>query len=914
MNSNEFHYVPSSAQLINDQEFLDKNNNIEHDLSNESHIINRNKNEPFRFSQKLNNIDNVNSNVNISKKSSSIKRLITTGKNILSPSLSTNKIFNHKPSVVLSKSPRNNCNESSRSSFKLHKYQHQNSDQDNNSKHEIVFRFKKNRSLSHSYTTGYDIYDDENGDEKQIVDEDDDEDEDDDDDDDEDDGEDGKDETNEKINNEILKLNYLNSSNSKAKISSKSFAEMSPRPKLNLTSSSNLQQTQTNANQSNSRLGDSRTVSSNETSSLSSSSKILMTNSDNNSSSSSDLSTNQAKAELISTTNNKVFIKYTKSSGEDLDVIILDEKTVATNLNEKNKRADSIRMRHYSNAANSTNTVNRLSVATVDSGSKEGVGKARLFRIWKRNNSAKQKRNNYFVIFLLFVVNLINYIDRYTLAGVLPEIQKYFGINDGESGLLQTVFICSYMLLAPVFGYLGDRYSRKWIIIFGISFWSFMTFIGSFIPPDKFWLFALIRSLVGIGEASYSCVAPTIIGDLFTNELRTKMLAIFYLAVPVGSGMGYIVGSNVASAFNNWKWALRITPPFGFLCILLLLIVFKDPKRGGAEGSLAEESSTSSVWQDLVYLIKNKTFIWITLGFTFASFVLGGLSWWVPTFVQYGIYSNNQVPEQVPLKFGVVTVISGLVGVGASSVIAAKLRTVTKFADPLVCALGSLIAVPSLFVLVLITRTANQYLFWFIAFIAITAMCLSWTIVADILLYTIYPSKRSIASAFNILICHLFGDAGSPYVIGLISDSLRSGKPDTFYNKFTSLQMALYAGPFFAAMSFACYLFAAIYVVDDKKQVDDFIRKNQKSFSEVTAPTQLNSSNEITSNENSQKDDDPGVVVNVTNKHKNSSTTTTNEISSNKVGTQNENFTDSKTEIADIESTNSAVNLLHKKN
>jgi MFS family permease len=66
----------------------------------------------------------------------------------------------------------------------------------------------------------------------------------------------------------------------------------------------------------------------------------------------------------------------------------------------------------------------------------------------------------------------------------LVEIQKYFGINDGESGLLQTVFICSYMLLAPLFGYLGDRYSRKLIIIFGISFWSFMTLLGSFIPAD----------------------------------------------------------------------------------------------------------------------------------------------------------------------------------------------------------------------------------------------------------------------------------------------------------------------------------------------------------------------------------------------------------------------------------------------
>lgn len=68
--------------------------------------------------------------------------------------------------------------------------------------------------------------------------------------------------------------------------------------------------------------------------------------------------------------------------------------------------------------------------------------------------------------------------------GVLLNVQSYFGINDSESGLLQTVFICSYMLLAPLFGYLGDRYSRKWIIIFGISFWSLMTFLGSLVPQN----------------------------------------------------------------------------------------------------------------------------------------------------------------------------------------------------------------------------------------------------------------------------------------------------------------------------------------------------------------------------------------------------------------------------------------------
>ena len=67
---------------------------------------------------------------------------------------------------------------------------------------------------------------------------------------------------------------------------------------------------------------------------------------------------------------------------------------------------------------------------------------------------------------------------------MLTKTQKYFNISDGSSGLLQTVFICSYMLFAPLFGYLGDRYKRKWIIIFGISFWSLMTLLGSFVPAD----------------------------------------------------------------------------------------------------------------------------------------------------------------------------------------------------------------------------------------------------------------------------------------------------------------------------------------------------------------------------------------------------------------------------------------------
>lgn len=123
-----------------------------------------------------------------------------------------------------------------------------------------------------------------------------------------------------------------------------------------------------------------------------------------------------------------------------------------------------------------------------------------------------------------------------SISGVLPDIQYEFNIGDSEGGLLQTTFVISYMVWAPVFGYLGDRYSRRWNMISGVTLWSATTLIGSFMP--SYTSFAIFRAMVGIGEASYSTIAPTIISDLFINDIRSKMLALFYFAIPVGSGFG----------------------------------------------------------------------------------------------------------------------------------------------------------------------------------------------------------------------------------------------------------------------------------------------------------------------------------------------------------------------------------------
>ena len=240
-------------------------------------------------------------------------------------------------------------------------------------------------------------------------------------------------------------------------------------------------------------------------------------------------------------------------------------------------------------------------------------------------------------VIILCFINLINYMDRYTIAGVLDDIGKFYDLNEQLKGLIQTSFIVSYMIFAPLFGYWGDRYSRKYLMAFGVLFWSLTTLFGSFVPSDRPWLFFFFRGLVGIGEASYSTLAPTIIADLYSKERRTQMLSLFYFAIPVGSGLGYIVGSFVADYFHDWTYSLRVTPLLGIASVVLLLMFLDEPERGQCEEVM--QMDNSDVWQDLKYLKSVKSYVWSTVGFTCVCFSIGALGWWAPSFINYATAS-----------------------------------------------------------------------------------------------------------------------------------------------------------------------------------------------------------------------------------------------------------------------------------
>lgn len=386
---------------------------------------------------------------------------------------------------------------------------------------------------------------------------------------------------------------------------------------------------------------------------------------------------------------------------------------------------------------------------------------------------------------VLVYVNLINYMDRLTIAGILDDIKNDFGANNAQMGLLQTAFIASFMIFAPLFGYLGDRYSRKAIMAAGVFLWSVFTLIGSFITskeenralgwsnPD-YWSFLACRAMVGIGEASYSTIAPTIISDMFVKNMRSKMLALFYFAIPVGSGLGYIVGSETAEAFGSWQWGLRATPIAGIAAVIAILVLMIDPPRGESEGH--QDMVAQSYKEDLICLAKNKSYVFSTLAFTCVTFVTGALSWWAPNLLEDAL---RTLPEEergmsisnVSFIFGLVMMLSGIVGVPLGMTLSTSLKAKYPRVDPLVCGAGLLI---SAVFLLLGLALANQNIFACFAFIFLgsVALNLNWSIIADMLLYIVTPTCRSTAEAIQILASHAFGDAGSPYLIGLVSDGL----------------------------------------------------------------------------------------------------------------------------------------------
>ncbi len=253
-------------------------------------------------------------------------------------------------------------------------------------------------------------------------------------------------------------------------------------------------------------------------------------------------------------------------------------------------------------------------------------------------------------LLLLIAINLFNYIDRQVLAAVLPKLEQSLFTKEDSAvgtklGLLTTAFMVSYTLLSPLFGWLGDRVSRWLLVGLGITVWSLASGASGLAGPvsflSAFAVMFLTRCFVGIGEAAYGPVAPTLISDLYPARIRGSVLAWFYMAIPVGGALGYLLGGLVADSawlvrvgvdpLECWRWAFSLVVPPGLL-LGLMCFLMREPRRGQADFQHAAAVRRPG-WKDYRVLLHTPSYVLNTLGMTAMTFTVGGVATWMPTYI-----------------------------------------------------------------------------------------------------------------------------------------------------------------------------------------------------------------------------------------------------------------------------------------
>jgi len=388
---------------------------------------------------------------------------------------------------------------------------------------------------------------------------------------------------------------------------------------------------------------------------------------------------------------------------------------------------------------------------------------------------------------VLSAVNFLNYIDRSVMSVVLEGVKDDFLLGDAEGGLVATVFIVVYMLFSPLGGLVGDRFNRKRMVAVGVGLWSVAT-VTSGLAQDYEQLL-VSRALVGIGEAGYAAVAPAMIADLYRRERRGRMLAYFYLAIPLGYAFGYLLGGIVAGnheAFlaiiglggvetEGWRVALCVAGAPGLLFAAIALSMV-EPRRGASEENYVQSStllrsrpeleklSLKALVSSARRLFRSPAWRINTGGMTLMTFTLGGIAWWLPTFFQR---AHGMNVNEAGTYCGGVLVVAGLLGTFVGGHLGDRAFSKGPGGYFRVSGWGLVLGAPFVVATVLAQTSFLALLCVFVAefFLFLNTGPLNAALVGCVPAYL-----RATAVAVNVLFIHALGDAVSPPLMGWISE------------------------------------------------------------------------------------------------------------------------------------------------
>ncbi len=366
-------------------------------------------------------------------------------------------------------------------------------------------------------------------------------------------------------------------------------------------------------------------------------------------------------------------------------------------------------------------------------------------------------------VFVLTMMNLLNYIDRYVPSAVKDLFKVDLKLTDAQTSLPLSAFVVVYMLASPVFGALADRLPRTKLIAAGVALWSLATAAAAF--AVDFWSFLFARALVGVGEAAYATLAPPLLSDFYSAEKRNRVLTLFYVAIPVGAAIGFTLGGFLGATWG-WRAAFLICGVPGVFAAGAALFI-RDPGRAPHE-----PAPVQTTWPEAIgKLRKIPTYVYAVAGYTAVTFAAGGMADWFPVYLSR---VRGMETAAAGSTVGMVTVVGGLLGTGLGGLAAERLTGHTR--QPLLAVSAVSMVLAAVFALIallvpgvsmsIVCIGVAQFFLWFYNG-PINALIAN-SVSADL---------RARAFSLSILSIHILGDAVSPPIIGFVSDQAGSLVP-----------------------------------------------------------------------------------------------------------------------------------------
>jgi MFS family permease len=366
------------------------------------------------------------------------------------------------------------------------------------------------------------------------------------------------------------------------------------------------------------------------------------------------------------------------------------------------------------------------------------------------------------VLGILTGLNGLNYVDRYVGAATLPLILASFALSDAAGGLLQSAFIVTYSLVCPVVGWIGDRSNRTRLAAIGVFVWSAATVASGLAPA--YLALLLARAIVGVGEASYAVVTPSLLSDCYPPDRRARVLGIFYAAIPVGTAIGYIVGGLVGVR-HGWRAAFFIAGAPG-LVLAFLLLLLREPARGTYDAPGATTATPLGLGASLRALVARRSYVCNTAAQVIYTFAMGGLATWMPT---YFVRERGIPLATASSTFGLLLVIAGFLG----TLLGGRLGdTFARRAPSAHFLVSGWTLVGSLAFTVPAVLSPSPLVFWPSMFVTLLMLFVNIGPLNAAMANVLPADLRARGFAVTTMIMHLLGDAASPWLIGVASDSV----------------------------------------------------------------------------------------------------------------------------------------------